>query len=172
MNEPLGLEIRRKIHALISKNPGLHVHKISEVLKISDQLADYHLLYLEHNGIITAIKEEGYKRYYVKGKMGAFDRRHLSMLRQEIPLKIILLLLKNNSLTHKEILSYLDVAPSTLSYHLQKLMKNDLICIDVSNNEKKYLVKDKKSIIQLLVKYKPFSWIKGFTDVWADFTWE
>jgi len=172
MDELTDVKIRRKIYALVSRNPGLHAHKIAEILKISGQLADYHLMYLERNEIIKTVKEEGYRRYYIEGKMGSQDRQRLSLLRQETPLKIVLFLLKNPYSQHKEILKYLDIAASTLSYHIQKLIKKDIVSVQISYGEKKYLIKDKKEIIQLLMKYKPYSWIDNFEEVWLDFTWK
>jgi predicted transcriptional regulator len=166
------LEIRRKIYNLILKNPGLHAKRIAEILKISGQLADYHLLSLERNELIRSVKEAGYRRYYAEGKLGTEDRKRLSVLRQEIPLKIVLFLLKYPASKHGEILDSLNVAPSTLSYHLKKLIKNDIIYVHVSVDEKRYLVKNEREIINLLIKYKPYSWIDNFEDVWMDFSWK
>lgn len=172
MDELTEVKIRRKIYVLISRNPGLHTNRIAEILKISGQLADYHLIYLERNGIIKTVKEEGYRRYYIEGKIGIQDRQRLSLLRQEIPLKIVLFLLKNPYSQHKEILGYLDIAASTLTYHIQKLIKKDIISVQISYGEKKYIIKDKKEIIHLLMKYKPYSCIDTFEEVWLDFTWK
>lgn len=165
------LEIRRKIYNLIEKNPGLNAKKISDILKISGQLADYHLLYLERHNIIQSAKEEGYRRYYKIGEMGKEERKKLSLLRQEIPLKIVLLLLEKYSLSHKELLSFFDIAPSTLSYHLKKLVKNDIIFFQIIVSEKKFRIKDINYVKSLLIKYKPYSWVDNFTDAWSDLSW-
>ena len=172
MTELLELKIRRKIYTLISKNPGLHALKIAEILKISSQLADYHLFYLERNDIVAVVKEEGYRRYHIKGKIGVDDRSKLALLRQKVPLKIVLFIIKNPSSKHKDILKYLDIAPSTLTYHLKKLIKKDIIEIQLFGEQKIYRIKNKKDIIQLLIKYKPYSWIDNFEDVWMDFNWK
>lgn len=171
MQESSYIDLRRKIYQLVLKNPGLHENKIADIIKISNQLADYHLSYLEREGLIVSAKEEGYKRYYVKGEIGSIDRKKLSLLRQEIPLKIVLLLLKHKKLAHKEILSYLDLAASTLSYHLKKLLKHDIISYSSRFGEKKYEIKDEKEITNLLIKFKPYSWVDNLTDSWTDFTW-
>ncbi len=172
MDKLFELKIRQKIFSLISNNPGLHASKIASVLNIEGQLADYHLLYLERNDIIVAIKKGGYKRYYVKGKIGKEERKFLSILRQEIPLKIVLFLLKNPGSMHKEILSHLEISASTLSYHLKKLLKSDIIFFDCPNNSLLYYVKNKDDIIKILVRYKPYSWIDNFSDMWKDFFWK
>jgi predicted transcriptional regulator len=170
MKKSFKVKTRASIFNLINKNPGLHSRKIAQVLKISGQLADYHLLYLERNKIITAVKEDGYTRYYVKGILGHQERQRLSLLRQKTPLKIVLYLLKNPNSKHKELYKFIDIAPSTLSYHIKKLIKKDVLSSKVINNEVYFFVKDDKEIIQLLIDYKPQSLIDNSEDVWADFT--
>ena len=93
MTEVLELEIRRKIHKIITKNPGIHASKIAEIVSLSGQTTDYHLLYMERNEIINSTKQEGYRRYYAKGKLGFKDRRQIAILRHETPLKIVLILI-------------------------------------------------------------------------------
>ena len=171
MNEVLELEIRREIYNLIAKNPGLHAKKIAELASITGQLADYHLLYMERCGLITGAKEEGYRRYYVKGKIGIKDRRRISILRQELPLKIILFLLKNPGSKHGEILEKLDIAKSTLTYHLKKLVNHEIISEYSDRKDKKYKVINEKEITELLIQYKPYSRIRSFEDTWTDIKW-
>jgi predicted transcriptional regulator len=171
MEEVLELEIRRKIYNLILKNPGLHARKIAEILSLQGQLCDYHLLYLERNEIVSAIKEEGFRRYFPTGKLGFADRKRLSILRKETPLKIIVFLIKNPFSTHKEILEQLNVVKSTLSYHLTKLLNNGIITIHIQEGEKRYTLTNEKEIIALLIKYKPYSRIDSMKDTWVDLQW-
>lgn len=172
MSDILELETRRKIHNLISKTPGLHLSKIAEILKMRISLVEYHLIYLEKNQIVNPIKESGYVRYYIKGKVGIEDKKILSILRQEIPLKIVLYILKREILQHKEILQYLNIAPSTLSYHLKKLLKYKIITVETYGEDKGYCINNKKMIVGVLVQYKPFDLFESFRDIWIDFTVE
>jgi predicted transcriptional regulator len=172
MNEILELETRRKIYELITKNPGLHFSKIADMLHLRLSLVEYHLLYLEKNKIIISVKEKGYKRYYVEGtKIGVEDKKILSLLRQEIPLRIVLFLIKNANSKHRDILKYVDCAPSTLSYHLKKLVTNGIIAI--KNNfgkEGVYNIVNKNEIIKIIVSYKPYAVLESFKDIWGDLT--
>lgn len=164
------LETRRIIYDLIEKNPGLHLSKIAEMLNIRISLVEYHLAHLERNDVIIAIKDTGYKRFYVKSvEIGVRDKKILALLRQETPLKIVLFLLKNPKSVHKDILSILDIAPSTLSYYLKKLIEKEIIIEGMLGEEKGYNVKDEKSIIGLLVRYKPYQLLESFKHVWLDF---
>ena len=171
MNDVLELEIRRKIYDLLMKNPGLHAHKIAALLSISGQLCDYHLLYLERYDIISATKEEGFRRYYVKGALGIKDRRRISILLKETPLRIVLFLLQHPHSTHSEILTAVPVVKSTLSYHLTNLLEYQIITMVTMGNEKRYVVASEREIIELLIKYKPYSRIDSFKDTWVDMKW-
>ena len=53
----------------------------------------YHLNYLNKFGLITSNVENRYKRYYVAKNIGKKDMEILNLLRQEVPLRIILNLL-------------------------------------------------------------------------------
>ena len=170
MNEVLELETRRKIYNLVAKNPGLHLSKIAELLKMRISLVEYHCIYLEKNQIFHHVKESGYMRYYVKGEIAPSDKRILSLLKQEIPLKIVLLLLKYINLQHKDILGNINVAPSTLSYHLKKLVKNRIITVYTYGEERGYSIINKGVVVKLLIQYKPYNLFESFKDIWVDLT--
>ena len=81
---------------------------------------------------------------------------------------IILFLIKKGKAQHKEILEYIDIAPSTLSYHLKKLIDNGIISVENIGEKKTYSVTNKDDLIGILIRYKPYSVIEGFKDVWSD----
>jgi len=172
MDDALELNTRRKIYDLVTKNPGLHLSRIAELLNMRISLAEYHLIYLEKNQVVIAVRELGYTRYYIKGEVGTENKRILALLRQEIPLKIVLFLLNNANSQHKNILKNIDVAPSTLSYHLKKLMKNGIVAVQAYGEDRGYSIIDKEEILRLLIQYKPYSLIDGFRDIWVDLTVE
>ena len=90
----LEVEIQNNIYSLVINNPGLNLSKIAEYLKISIQLADYHLHYLMKNELIEYVKQEGFIRYYKRGDISRKDKKYLFLFRQETLLKIVLYLLK------------------------------------------------------------------------------
>ena len=169
MKKAAELEIQKQIYILISKQPGLNLSKIAELLEISIELARYHLQYLEKNELLTASKEGGYQRYYVQGKIGVKDKKFLSLFRQEILLKIVLYLLKNPNSRHKEILKNFDMSRSLLSYHLKKLAKKDIIDTHGDGKER-YFVINEDEIVRFLIKYEPYKIFEGLSDTWTDFT--
>jgi predicted transcriptional regulator len=168
MQDVLELETRRKIYDLINQNPGIHLSKISQILKMRTSLVEYHLLFLEKHDILKSDKETGYKRYYLKGQIGVKDKKYLFIIRQKTVMKIILYLLKNKVSPHKIILENVDVSASTLSYHLNKLVKKNIVELNRYGKDKGYIIKNKDELISVLIQYKPYKIFDGFEDIWRD----
>jgi len=169
------IDIRRKIYNLIAQRPGIYLTKIAEILDMSIQLTDYHLLYMERNNEIIAEKNPGeyYRRYYTAdSKFKKQDKFILEVLRKEILLKIVLLLLKHNMLRHKEIAENLNISSSRVSYHLNKLIKSDIVDVSSFGHDKGYVLKNKYEITDLLKKYQihlgVYLSIERFQDMWKD----
>lgn len=166
MDDVLELETRRKIYDLIEKNPGLHLSKISELLQMRISLVEYHLHFLEKYDIISVDKETGFSRYFLKGKVEIKTKRYSSILRQKAVLSIIFVLLEHDVIRHKDMLERIDVAPSTLSYHLKKLIKYDIIEVIRYGDMRGYRIKNKNELVSWLLRYKPFDLYEGFADIW------
>jgi len=164
-------ETRIRLYTLISQNPGLHLSKIAELLEMSSPLAEYHLTYLEKNNYIMSVADEKgyYKRFYIThGDVGREEKKSIALLRQEPLLKIVLLLLRHPSLQHKVIAEKLKIAPSTLSYHLSKLVENGIIEVASYGEEKGYVLKNEREIIWIVRRFKLDQLIEGFKDTWSD----
>jgi len=168
MKDKLDLENRKNIYRLIEKNPGINLSTLAEMLEISIPLADYHTLHMESGALITITKEGGFKRYYVKGRTRVKDKIFLGLLRQETPLKIVLFLLENPYSKHKKILDRFDIAGSTLTYHINKLVKHGIVCFIESSEKRGYHIRDEKEVINFLIRYKPSKTLKRFKETWAD----
>ncbi len=167
MNEILDLEIRQKIYKLLLANPGLNLSAIAEQLAISVALADYHLYCLEENEIVIIAKEEGYKRYYVKGVIGEGDKKILSLLQQDIPLKIALFFLQYRCAKPKEIRDILEISPALLTYYLKKLLRCDVIASNPAGDKKDFILVNEQRVVNLLVRYKPNILLQRFKDSWV-----
>jgi len=172
MDDILELETRRNIFELVKKNPGLHLSKIAKTLKLRVSLAEYHLRYLEKHGLILSDTHTGYKRYVVTGEPKSIQKKNFSILRQNNLLIIILFLLKKDQGSHKEILQQMKISPATLSYHLERLVKNKIIDVEKKGTSRIYRVKNSEELVNWLIKYKPYDLLDGFNDIWVDFTFK
>jgi len=173
MNEDLlALETRRKIYNLIEKKPGLHKREIARAVGMSLSTIDYHLHYMEKRGLVEARIDGKYKRYFVKKDGRKEDRKIFSMLRQEVPRRILIFLLSHPKAIHKEICHHIGKAPSTISFHMKKLVKEGLVEELSMGKEKAYVVKNEEKVIELLITYKESFVDKAvdrFIDAWTGF---
>jgi predicted transcriptional regulator len=169
MDEPLELDLRRTIYKLLVNNPGLNLTGVAEHLNISIPLAVYHLQYLEKHNVIISDKEMGYRRYYTKDQIGTETKKILSLLRQDAPLQIVIYLLQHPYAKHKEILTCFSLAPSTVSYHLKKLVDKGIINEARDETQHGYKITDENTILTLLIQYNPSKIVQQFTETWATF---
>jgi len=172
MDDILELETRRNIFDILKKNPGLHLSKIAQTLKLRVSLVEYHLRYLEKHGLVQSDKHTGYNRYFVIGEVKSIKKKNFSILRQKTLLKIVLFLLKKRSAKHKEILNQMDISPATLSYHLKRLINDNILVVDKQGTSRVYRIKNSEELIMWLIKYKPYNLLDGFNEIWVDFTFE
>ena len=135
----LDLKNRQTIYYYILRFPGLNLSELSRKLTIPKSTLDYHLIYLKKRGLITTSTEGSYTRFYASEKMSSREKKILNLLREKIPRKIILLILMYPQYFSQINLSkYLKKRPATISYHLDKLVKMDIIePVNVPNGNKK-----------------------------------
>ncbi len=168
MTKPeIEVENRKEIYNVVEEYPGLHMREIQRRADMSMNLVRYHLSQLKKYDIVEEVEEDEYKRYYPKGKektVDLEDKRYLALLREEIPLSIVLYLLnKGEPASHGEMKEELDLAGSTLSYHLKKMREKDLL----EKRKRKYRLKHPEEISNLLVTYEPpKDIIDEFIDLW------
>ena len=94
------------------------------------------------------------------------------MLRQEVPRRIVLFLLLHPRAIHKEICEHIGKAPSTISFHMKKLVKEGVVEEISLGKEKAYVVRNEDKVIKLLTMYKDTFLDKAvdkFIDAWASF---
>ena len=167
MADLLDLETRQKIYKLLLSNPGLNLSTIAEQLSMSVPLVDYHLNAMEANGLVTIGREEGYKRYCIVGSISKEDRKILSLLHQDISLRIILFFLQHQYTKPKDIREALEISPALLTYYLRKLVRFGIIQGTFSGEKKEFMLVNEQHVVNLLIRYKPNILLKRFRDSWV-----
>ncbi|KAA0002848.1 MAG: transcriptional regulator [Thermoplasmata archaeon] len=168
--DSLALETRRKIYNLILNYPGLHEREIARKLNISLSTLDYHLHYLEKREIIVSKKDGRYTRYFASLKVGMQDKKIIAILRQKTPRKIVLFLLMHPGSIHKEICEGVKKSPSTISFHLKKMIDAGIIEAVSLGRETAYSVKDEEEVVKMLITYKNTfldSAVDSFIETWS-----
>ncbi|MBC7129338.1 MAG: winged helix-turn-helix transcriptional regulator [Thermoplasmatales archaeon] len=168
----LALETRKKIYELIASSPGLHKREISRKLNLSLSTVDYHLHYMERKNLVVAKEDRRYRRYFVTEKTSPQDSRIISLLRQETPRKILIFLLENPNAIHRDICESTGKAPSTVSFHIKKLVEADILEEISLGKEKGYNIKNKDRVIDVLITYRSTFLdraVDKFLDAWTSF---
>jgi len=120
----LELETRRQIYNVILKNPGLHLRELSRRIYISYGNFIHHLNFLTKQDFIVTKSDRRYTRYYVSKKVGREEKELLNILRQDIPRKIVLLLLSFGPPEHYK--DYPDHSEHDPSLHTNLHSKKEL----------------------------------------------
>jgi predicted transcriptional regulator len=174
VDDPLGLESRRRLYELLAETPGLHLREIARRLDVDVRTADYHLRQLAKHGLASGIEEGGYLRFYPRTANGrkaevvdARDKPLLAILRKPVPLFVALTLLTKDASTHGELAGDADVSPSTLSYHLDRMARQDLLARDGA----RYVLREPERVARILYAHRPTpDLIDRFLDLWEDFS--
>lgn len=167
----LELEIRRKIYNHILKSPGLHERELSRKLNIPLSTLDYHLFHLKKRNIISVHLDGRYTRYYIAEEISVRDKKLLSLLRQRVPRRIVIFLLLNPNSSHGIVCNHLGVAPSTTSFHLNKLGELDVLERKSFGRKTTYKIIDIEYVSDLLITYKKSfldKAVDSFVDSWFE----
>lgn len=162
---------RKRVYDAIRRYPGIHIRGLERALGLSSPLVQYHLKRLVEEGFVEAHDQGGYSRYYPtsKGKAArvtAKDVPLVGLLREEVPLHVVLLILDRGPLTHAELVEELGVAKSTASYHLAKLAEAGVIVRDSGSHRLRLAERDR--VYRLLLAYQPTpDLLDSFSDLWG-----
>jgi DNA-binding MarR family transcriptional regulator len=123
----LELDSRRKIYNYILKHPGLHLRQLAKEIDIPFSTLKYHLNGLLKHDLLYKQSETKYFRYYVKNKVNNEYKEIMPFLRQRASLNIILYLLIWHGASQTELSRNLEKHPTTINFHLKKLIKAGII---------------------------------------------
>jgi len=126
-SEILNLDTRRRIYNYVKSNPGLHIRELSRRLRISYNNIDYHLNYLKKLGLINVKPDNSYFRAYVTNSIGINQKIILNLIRQRTPRHILIFMCTWAITSQNELSKHLDKHPTTISFHLKKLLKFGII---------------------------------------------
>jgi predicted transcriptional regulator len=153
-NKVLELETRRRIFTVIKRSPGLHVRELSRTLGIPLSTLDYHLYFLKQRGLITEKQDGRYIRYYCVGDIGTKEQGVISLLRQSVPRSILMFLLLHPHSSHHDVCVQIGLAPSTISFHLKKLLDIQIVTREQQGKDTSYYVNDSDHVLDLLITYQ------------------
>ena len=166
----LTLDIRRIIYQFILKNPGLHFRELVRRLNIPRSTLEYHLKYLEKKEFLIIKRDSKYNNYFISKDIDKREKNILQIIRIETTRNVLLYVFFMVVASQIELSKELDKHPTTINFHLKRLLKHGIIeTVEIENgvinttsinaqivkrekskNEIFYMIKEAKEIDKLL----------------------
>lgn len=174
-------EVRYGLHKLeqdllksIDQNPGIRYRELLRLTNSSNGMLSYHLAELEESKRVKVDRKSGVTRYYPV-YISQEVSKIIGHIKNPVSKQIMSLLLKNNECTLSEITAFTMKAPSTVSWHLQRLIIAGIVrkkSVNVSDGiiykSRFYHISDKRLIENIISKYIESSLdkvVNGYSDL-------
>lgn len=115
-------ETRSRVRDCIYRNPGIHFNAISRTLDIATGQTQYHLRKLSREEKVLKTGVCGRTHYYPP-TFSEWEQGAIALLRRETTREIVLLLLRQQELPPGEVAERLDLARSTVEWHVTRLVE-------------------------------------------------
>lgn len=153
------LDSRREIFRAVEATPGVHFRALLDDLAFAQGTLQYHLRKLADDGLVEAVDDGQYTRYYPAGEFDEADHAVMNALRREYARRIVAHLAADGPLTTSDLAERLDRANSTVSWHLSKLAEAEIVTRERDGRAVYYALTDEKRVRRLYVLHR-----KSFTD--------
>jgi predicted transcriptional regulator len=121
------LKIRGTIYRYILKNQGLHFRELARRLNIPTTTLRYHLNYLVKQEILVMKKDDKFTRFFVSINIGDREKKLLYIIRVKTTRDVLLYITTVVAASQIEIAKELEKHPTTINFHLKRLMKHGII---------------------------------------------
>lgn len=125
-------ELQQKLLLFIGENPGIRYRELLRLINSSNGVLSYHINKLEKMELVNVDRKSRITRFFprnisneIMGVMG--------FLRNQTSYEIIKLLYDRGPISQQEIINYTRKAASTISWHMKKLLDDNIVCIKDKN---------------------------------------
>lgn len=150
-------DTRSRIRDCISQNPGIHFNDITRELDIATGQTQYHLRKLVRAGDLEKESIGGRTHYYLPA-FTPWERQVIALLRRETSREIVLYLLRNDHAAPAAIADQLELARSTVEWHLSRLVEHDVVRKDSMPEDPSRVVvtlPEREAVYRLLREIEP-----------------
>nr|MDO8118807.1 winged helix-turn-helix transcriptional regulator [Candidatus Sigynarchaeota archaeon] len=134
--------LRSKIIEYITKNPGSHVRDIRRAMNIDNAESAWHLKMLEKFAFLRSKRFGKFLAYYPANLAESAYDEILCMIRQDTTYRILYDVFSTPNTSLSEISQRLVMNPSTVQYHIDKLLKLNVIyaATDPASNGSRFTI--------------------------------
>ncbi len=153
MSDLLSLASRKRIYDHVEQHSGSHLREIGRRCGLPLGTALYHLDRLEAEGLLSVRRDGRYKRYFPSQGLGRKEKDLLSAYRHDVPRRIAHALLGSPAMTQRELCAALSVSRSTLSFHVNDLIRRGVLRRELGHRENRYALEDPTLTQQILDRF-------------------
>ena len=156
-----------QLQEIIEKNPGIQFREIMRNSGLKNGVLSHYLGKLEKNGIIKVVRGPRQTRFFPP-QITEDQSIAIKALRRQTPRDLLLALVKQDGLEFNELVKEVGKSPSTVSLYLSQIVQDGLVEIKLENMKKRYYIKARTTIDQLIEDYRPGLLEKptsGFEDI-------
>lgn len=135
-DELLENPVRRRIVDAVEAHPGLHLEEMVRRLDLSRGQADHHLSRLVEGGLLVEHVAAGYRAYFRPGQFDAELREALVHLKTDGARELLEAARSQTQAGVRELARRTGLAPSTVSYHADRLEAVGLLESAIENRRK------------------------------------
>jgi len=148
-------EVREMICDRVHANPGVHFNALVRQLGFASGQVQYHLRQLLSDGSVVSESIYGRTHYYPP-EYDLWERRTLALLHRETAADIVAYLLTNGSSSTTVVADDLEIARSTLEWHVDRLVEQDVVSKRRDGGNRITLTVDERGrIIEVLQETDP-----------------
>jgi len=119
-------DTRSRIAETVEAKPGIHFNGIVRTCDLATGQVQYHLERLRTDDVL--VKADLYGRsHYFPPEYDEWERNTLSLLRRETTLDVASVILESGPVRPNELVETLDLARSTLEWHVDHLVEQDVV---------------------------------------------
>lgn len=160
-----------QLQKIIDQNPGIQFREIMRSSGLKNGVLSHYLSKLEKHGIIKVVRGPRQTRFYPP-RITEDESKIIKALRRQTQRDLLLALVKQDGLEFNELVNEVGKSPSTVSLYLSQLVQDELVEIKLENTRKRYYIKSRMVIDQLIEDYRPGLLEKptsGFEDIFNSF---
>ena len=161
--------IRQNIYNLIVDSPGLHFRELQRRTKMATGCLQYHLEYMKNRALLSTINDGQYLRFYPDLSISMEERRVLEFARLQSTRHILIYIMENGNSSHEIIVKNIDLSPSTISWHLKKLVKAKVVIRLADGRRAFFKVSNPELVLRVLSTYKTSfldNLVNNFIEMW------
>ncbi|ODR79675.1 transcriptional regulator [Haladaptatus sp. W1] len=153
MDEP-ELESRRVIFGEIRETPGIHFRELLRRHEYAQGTIQYHLRWLEDEGLVESSDDGNFTRYYPAHSFEAADKSTMNALRRTYSRRIIALLASEERLSTAALSERVGKSRSTVSWHLSRLHEEEIVEKERDGRTVLYSLRDPDQVMGLYATYQ------------------